>query len=138
MKKRTLMMVVLVLSLSLLVAGSAFARWGDGYGMRAGEGRYCWKDADRSPVDPETMTKFRKETLSLRDELLTKRLELSQEYGKEEPDADRIAKIRKEMVDIEMSIEKIADKYGMGGFGKGRSGRGGYARGYGECRAGCF
>jgi hypothetical protein len=138
MKKRTLIVVGIVLSLSLLAAGGVFARGGDGYGMRDGKGYNCWRDSDRTQVDPETMTKFRKETLPLRDELLTKRLELSQEYGKENPDAENIAKLRKEMIDIEMTIGKVADKYDIDGSGQGRRGRGGYDCGFGDCTGGRF
>ena len=106
--------------------------------MRDGKGVACWKDTERTPVDIEAMTKFRKETLSLRDELLTRRLELKQEYGKENPDAERIAKIRKEMVDIEMSIDKVADKYGIDGARQGKRGGGGYNCGFGDCPGGRF
>jgi hypothetical protein len=134
MKKRTLMVVGLVLSLSLLVAGSAFARWGDGYGMRGEKGYNCWNDTDRSPVDLETVTKFRRETLPLRDELLVKRLEMGQEYNKENPDNDRIAQLRKEIADIQVNIEEIANKYDISGTGEGRRSRGGY----GNCGGGCF
>ena len=87
-------------------------------------------------MDVESVTKFRKETLQFRDELLTKRLELSQEYDKDSPDADQIAKLRKDMVDIETSIAKIADKYdidnGFGGKRVGRGARGG-SRGGSNC-----
>ena len=138
MKKRTTIVTGIVLAMSLLVVGSAFAHWGDGYGMRDGRGYGCWSDAERTPVDPEAMIRFRTETLSLRDQLLTKRLELKQEYGKENPDTERIAKIRKEMVDIEMSIDKIADKYDIDGPDKGRRSRGGYGYRFGECPGGRY
>ena len=140
MKKRNLMVVGLVLALSVLMASSAFARWGSG-----AQGAYdcngsadCYRSGDRvgSDVNVEDMTKFRKETLQLRDELLTKRLELSQEYDKDVPDADRIAKLRKDMVDIETSIAKIAAKYDIdNGFGGKRAGRG--ARGGNRGGSGC-
>jgi hypothetical protein len=138
MKKRTLMVVGLILSLSLLVAGSAFARWGDGYGMRGGSGINCWSETERPSADPETMAKFRRETLPLRDELIVKRLELSQEYDKENPEDDRIAQLRDEIVDIETNIQEVAEKYGFDGFGKGRRGKGGYGRGIGNCAGGCY
>ena len=138
MKKRNLMVVGLVLALSTLMATSAFARWGSG-----AQGAYdcsgsadCYRAEEGADVDVESVTKFRKETLQLRDELLTKRLELSQAYDKDAPDADRIAKLRKDMVDIETSIVKIADKYdidnGFGGKRAGRGGRGGN-RGGSDC-----
>jgi len=139
MKKRTLVVMGIVLSMSLIVAGSAFARWGGGYGMmgagydRGAGGFY------RTDVAPESMAKFQKETLSLRDELITKRLELNQEYDKDTPDADRIAQLRKDMIDVETKIQKVADKYDIGsaGRGQGRRSRGGNNRGYADCGGGC-
>jgi len=143
MKKRTLVVLGLVLTMSLIVAGSAFARWGGGYGMM-GEGYErgpgdCYRsDDNRVEIAPESMAKFQKETLSLRDELITKRLELSQEYDKETPDADRIAQLRKDMIDVQTKIDKVADKYDIGQGGKGRRSRAGFGRGYADCGGGCF
>jgi hypothetical protein len=138
MKKRTLVVLGLVLSMSLIVAGSAFARWGGGYGMMgAGYDRGpgdCYRSGS---VDTESMVKFQKETLSLRDELLTKRLELSQEYDKDTPDADRIAQLRKGIIDVETKIQKVADKYDIGQGGQGRRAGAGYGRGNVDCRGGC-
>jgi len=138
MKKRNMIVVGIVLAVSLLAAGSAFARRGDGYGTRSGDGYNCWRDTDRTAVDVEAVTKFRKETLPLRDELLTKRLDLGQEYSKENPDTDRITKLRKEMVDIEVNIDKIAEKYDLEGYGQGRHHRGAYGGGFGDCPGGRF
>jgi hypothetical protein len=84
------------------------------------------------------MAKFQKETLSLRDELITKRLELSQEYDKDTPDADRIGQLRKGIIDVQTDIQKVADKYDIGQGGQGRrAGRGGYGRGNADCFGGC-
>lgn len=138
MKKRTLVVLALALSLSLIAAGSAFARWGGGDGMMGRGYERGAGDCYRSDVDPETMTKFQKETLQLRDELLVKRLELSQEYAKEAPDTDRIAKLRKEMIDVQAQIQKVADKYDIDGGGKGRRFGKGYERGNEDCPRGCF
>jgi hypothetical protein len=115
MKKRTLVILGLVLSLSLIATGSAFARWGGGYGMMGG-----------------------KETLSLRDELVTKQLELRQEYNKETTDADRIAELRKDMIDIQTKIQKVAEKYDIDRGGQGRQARAGKGRGNADCRGGCY
>ena len=134
MKKRNLMIVGLVLALSTLMAGSAFARWGGGYGMMGDGysrgGGDCYRAEARADVDVESVTKFRKETLQMRDDLLTMRLELSQEYDKENPDADRIGKFRKEIVDIETGIAKVADKYDIDGGQRGKRGRGNSRGGY--------
>lgn len=134
MKKRTLVVLAAALSLSLVTAGSALARRGDGYGMMGpgyerGNGDCYWNDSDRNQVDPETMAKFQKETLPLRDEMVIKRMELRQEYDKETPDADRIAQLRKDMIDIQTKIQKSADKYDIEAGGQGRYHRGGFQRG---------
>jgi hypothetical protein len=68
MKKRTLVVLGIVLSLSIIVAGSAMARQGGGYGMMGsgydrGYGNCNWNDGERSVVAPESMAKFQKETL---------------------------------------------------------------------------
>ena len=132
MKKRTLVVLGIVLSLSLIAAGSAFARWGGGYGkMGSGYDRgygNCWNDDSRSDVTPESMAKFQKETLSLRDELVVKRMELRQEYDKENTDADVVAQLRKDMIDIQTKIDKIADKYDIDRGGQGRQARAGKGR----------
>jgi zinc resistance-associated protein len=138
MKKRTLVILGLVLSLSLIASGSAFARWGGGYGMMGGGYARGGGDCYVSDVDPEVMAKFQKETLSLRDELVTKQLELRQEYNKETTDADRIAELRKDMIDIQTKIQKVAEKYDIDRGGQGRQARAGKGRGNADCRGGCY
>jgi hypothetical protein len=139
MKKRTTVVLGLVLSLSLIFAGGAFARNGGGYGMMGsgydrGYGGCDQSDCFRSDVTPEVMAKFQKETLSLRDELITKRLELRQEYNKEDRDDDRIAQLRKDMIDIQTKIQKVADKYDIDAGGQGqRAGKGGKGSRGGDC-----
>jgi hypothetical protein len=137
MKKRTLVVLGLVLSMSIIVAGSALARQGGGYGMMGGGFERGAGDCYRADVDPETMAKFQKETLSLRDEMITKRLELSQEYDKDTPDADRIAQLRKDMIDVQTKIQKVADKYDIDAAGQGRRARAGNGRGNANCGGGC-
>ena len=61
----------------------------------------------------ETMKKFQKETLSLRDEIMTKKLELQSEYNKPTPDTNRIATIQKEIIDLRAKIQEIANKHGI-------------------------
>jgi zinc resistance-associated protein len=139
MKKRTLMVVGLVLTMSLLAAGSAFARWagygmmGSGYGMMD----YYGSRYDRD-VDVQELRKFQKETLQLRDELIAQRAELEQEYAKSDPDADRIAQLRKGIIDTETKIGKVAEKYDFPAYGRRGGSRGGN-RGY-NCAGpgGCF
>lgn len=61
-------------------------------------------------TDIETVKKFQRETLQMRDEMITKRLELPKEFSKENPDRDRIATLRKELVDIRTKIFKKSDE----------------------------
>lgn len=104
--------IVMAVMVVLVLASAAFARWG-GPGMGYGPGYY-------SGVDAESMKKFQKETLNLRDELLTKRIELQAEYDKPAPDTAKIASLRKEIIDIQAKIQTVADKYGVPAWGPGR------------------
>ena len=138
MKKRTLVILGLVLSLSLIAAGSALARRGGGYGMMGGgfERGYGACYQGDSELDPEAVAKFQKETLPLRDELITMKLQLRQEYGQDAPDAERIGQLRKGISDLETKIQEVAEEYGVDSPGR-RAGRG-YGRGDGDCPRGCF
>ena len=68
----------LALAVGLILASGAYAWW-DGYGMGSGAG-----------TNVETMKKFQKETLNLRDELMTKQDGAQNEYNKPAPDTNRI------------------------------------------------
>jgi hypothetical protein len=84
----------------------------------------------------DALRQFQKETLTLRDELSAKRLELENEYDKAEPDAARVVSLRKEIVDLEGRIQAAADKQGIAGWGRGHGNR--MARGsYGWDGCGC-
>ena len=143
MKKRTLVVLGLILSMSIIVAGSAMARQGGGYGMMGagyerGYGDCDQTDCYRDDVDPAIRDQFREETQQFRDELRALKVELGQEYDKDSPDADRIAQLRKDMIDVQTKIQKVADKYDFDRGGKGRrAGRGGNSRGNADCRGGC-
>lgn len=113
----------------LLAAGGAYAWWG-GYGPGYAA----------AGVNVENMKKFQKETLTLRDELMTKELDLQNEYAKEAPDTKRIAALKKDIIDIEAKIQTIAEKNGLptagytdGARGRGMRGRGMMAGGPGSC-----
>lgn len=122
-----------VMAAVVLVGGAALAA-SDPPGPGYGPGRH-------SGASAASMKKFQKETLGLRDELATKRIDLQEEYDKPESDSARIASLKKEIVDIEAKIQVSADKYGVRSWGRGH-GRGmmtgwdgqGHARGPG---AGC-
>lgn len=67
----------------------------------------------QAAVDVAAVKKFQKETLSLRDELYTKQLELRNEYIRPEPDTAKIAGIRKDIIDIETKIQDAAKANGV-------------------------
>ena len=103
MKK--LSIIGLTVAVALILAGAVYAWWpGGGYGMGYG-----------TSANVETMKKFQKETLSLRDDLMTKNLELQNEYSKPQPDYNRIATLKKEIIDLQAKIQAVAEKYGVGG-----------------------
>ena len=100
MKKGIAMSMAL---LAVLVLSSAvYAWWGD-----------CGMGCSDTNASVENMKKFQKETLSLRDELMTMKLELRDEYDKPAPDINRIAAIKKEIIDQQVKIQTVAGKYGL-------------------------
>jgi zinc resistance-associated protein len=99
MKKITV--IALALAVGLIFAGGTYAWW-DGYGMGSGAG-----------TNVETMKKFQRETLNLRDELMTKQMELQNEYNKPAPDTNRIVALKKEIIDLQAKIRTVAEKYGI-------------------------
>lgn len=113
------MLISLAVVIGLFLTGAAYAMWGGGMGYGTG-------------ANVENVKKFQKETLTLRDDLMTKQLELQNEYNKPQPDYSRIATIKKELVDIQTKIQTIADKYGLhagGPMGQGMMSRGMMGRG---------
>ncbi len=128
---KRLMVIGLMVAVAVVFASGAYAWWG-GYGMGYG-----------TSANVETVKKFQKETLSLRDELMTKNLELQNEYNKPVPDTNRIGTLQKEIIDLQTKIQTIADKYGlpaggpMGGMmGRGMTGTGMMGPGMGMCPMG--
>jgi len=135
MKKRTLVVVGLVLSLSMIVAGSAIARQGGGYGKMGPGYERGTGDCYRSDVDPEVLDKFRAETQPLKDELRELRQELRQENRKENTDTERVSQLREKMDSVRAKIQEIAAKYDIDAGCQGRwAERGGKSRGNGDCR----
>lgn len=125
MKRTTI--VIAVAAAALLGAGAAFAQMGNRGG---GPGAGCIYGAGytgtNANVNGESLKKFQKETLSLRDELVAKRAEIGNEYAKQTPDITRIAELRKQMIDIQAKIQQAAVKNGLPAMGQGygRAGRG--------------
>ena len=110
MKKKSAAALALIASLLLVTVVYAH--------FPAGE-----KDGGNENIDIESVKKFQQETLTLRDSLMVKKLEIRQEYMKEKLDHEKIANIRKEMIDIRAKISKKADEAGLPawmGQGKGR------------------
>ncbi|MFN3396500.1 MAG: hypothetical protein ACK4Z9_06880 [Thermodesulfovibrionales bacterium] len=125
---KRLILIALSAILILGIGATVYARgpWGDG----------GWACMDMSGLDIEKVKKFQKETLNLRDELHIKKLELRQEYDKEKPDLDRIAQLRKEIIDLQTRIQKIASSNGLPAMGPG-CGRMGRGHMMGGMRHGC-
>lgn len=121
MKRATIIGLTLVIGLFL--TGAAYAMF-DGQGSGP-----C---ITATGADIETVKKFQKETLSLRDEIMTKKLELHGEYNKPTPDANRIATIQKEIIDLKAKIHEIANKHGIKmPIGQGMKGHGMMGKGHG-------
>jgi zinc resistance-associated protein len=123
--------VALVGALGLSLVGTVvYAGRGMGYGY--GPCPYGYGAASGKQIDTNALRAFQKETLPLRDEMMAKRVEIMNEYGKEKPDQNRIATIQKEMIDLRTKITAAAEKQGLpaAGFGPGMGGRGpGYGAG---------
>jgi hypothetical protein len=95
-------------------------------------------------VTPETLKKFNQETKALQEQLIDKRALLAKELLKEDPDLDAMAKLQKDIIDIQTGIQKVAKKLGMKngngccpmsmgcGGGGGCGGMGGGMRGCGK------
>jgi len=136
MKKKIWLVSLMAVLAVALIGTTVFAQCGMGYGRGGGPG-YA---ATGKPVDVTAFKAFQKETLPLRDEMMTKRVELRNEYLKEKPDQTRIATLQKDMIDLRAKIRTSAEKNGlpafgpgMGGRGMGWGGRGHGGRGAGNC-----
>ncbi len=98
--KKIIAIAVTVVMAGLLIAGGAFA-WMGGCGMKCFSG------------DVEQMKKFQKDTLSVREEIMTKRIELRAEYQKTTPDQDRVTALQKEVADLQAKMRDAATKAGL-------------------------
>lgn len=86
----------------------------------------AWTRGPDTPADVNAYKAFQKETLPLRDEIAAKRLELRNEYTKDNPDQAKIAALQKEMIDLRTKVSDAAKKNGLSDWGYGP----GYGRGY--------
>ena len=110
MKKGVMTVVALAAGLMLVSVVNAFFPAGGG-----GTSRLQCPEINRLKL-------FQKETLSLRDELITNRLELSREFSKKPVDRKRIAALQKKIVDIRTQIQQRAEEAGIAGKCSGRMG----------------
>ena len=93
----------------VLIAAAALVFVSAVYAFPPGNGNGICRSGN---VDTEAVKKFQKETLSFRDELITRKLDLRKEFSKRIPDRDRIASLQKEIIDIRTKIMKKADESG--------------------------
>ena len=103
-KMRKGMIVSLVLATCMLIGSAVYAHSPGGCGA-------CLSRFDTAHL--EKVKTFQKDTLQLRDELMTKKFELRYEYAKPSPDRQRIASLHKEVIDIRAQIHQKADESGI-------------------------
>lgn len=89
----------------------------------------------------DAVKNFLKDTSSMRNELILKRIELAKAYSEKELNYDKIAAIQKEIIDLRTRILDSAKKYGLdkdinAWFGMG-AGRMQGMRGMGQGMMGC-
>jgi hypothetical protein len=141
---RKALVVSIAAAAVLILGGLASAQmWnghggGPGYGMGPGM-MYSTGSGTAATINVEKFKQFQKETAGMRDEMVLKRVELRNEYAKDKPDVDRVASLKKEIIDLQTKITKAADKAGIDDLGIGRHGYGGYGmmRGYGQGQGFC-
>jgi hypothetical protein len=138
MKKLTsLTFLIAFLTMALSASSMAQCRMMGGGGMQGAAG---------PAVTPETLKKFNQETKALQEQLIDKRALLAKELLKDDPDLDAMAKLQKDIIDIQTGMQKVAKKLGMkNGYGSccgmfmgnGCGGGGGGCGGMGGGMRGC-
>ncbi|OGW56128.1 MAG: hypothetical protein A2Y81_07615 [Nitrospirae bacterium RBG_13_43_8] len=101
MKRKNIIGLVVILGIVLL--GAVYAS-----GQR---GSSCVSTCQN--VDIEKVKQFQKETMSLRDDLMIKKLELRKEYKQPASDSNRINTLKQEIRDRKASIREAANKAGV-------------------------
>jgi hypothetical protein len=99
------MIIGISLALTVLGGTAVYA----GMGCNGGAGMF-----GENP-DIEKVRTFQKETLTERDEMMIKRLELNQELDKKTPDKAKIETLRKEMTDLRGKLQESANRIGLVG-----------------------
>jgi basic membrane lipoprotein Med (substrate-binding protein (PBP1-ABC) superfamily) len=77
----------------------------------AGGSASCHKAAQTA--SPEAIASFNKESLDLQKQLIDKFGEYKKESLEATPNPDRLAQIKRDMLTLQASVQKIADKYGI-------------------------
>ena len=89
-------MVILVLAAGLMLVSAVYAYFPAG----------IQRTVQLERADLNSLKKFQRETLSLRDELITKRLELSREFCRQKLNKNRIAALQRKILDIRTQIQR--------------------------------
>jgi hypothetical protein len=116
--KKVVVTAVIVAAVALLGTG-AYAAW-----------QGCGPGAQ---VDVNAFRTFQQATSSMRDEMMVKRLELRNEFAKENPDQVRITTLKADMTALRTQIQAKAETLGLPAYGKGP----GMGRGFGPRMMGC-
>ena len=104
--------ITLILAAGLMLVSAVYAYF-PADGQRTGQ---------TGKAHLNSLKKFQRETLPLRDELITKRLELSREFCKKKMDKNRIAALQQKILDLRARIQEKADEAGIDGQYAGRAG----------------
>jgi protein CpxP len=158
--------MIVVISVITLIATSGLAMaqgWHRGEGMGPGHGPGGWAASlNLSPEQNQKMQALReshfKETIPLRNEIMSKRLELRTLWVQTNPDQEKILAKQKEVNALMGQLQEKATKHRLqmrqiltpeqqakigaflgrrGGFGPGYGMRGGYGHGHGMGEGGC-
>ncbi|MBT0663286.1 hypothetical protein KI809_03140 [Geobacter pelophilus] len=99
------MAIGIALALTVLGGTAVYA----GIGCNGGDGMFG------DNPDIEKVRIFQKETLTERDDMMIRRLELKQELAKKKPDQAKVDALRKEMVGLRAKIQDSAKRQGLTG-----------------------
>jgi len=121
MRKSLLALTVVA---ALAIAGSAFARdgmagkgpgmgRGMGPGMEQGMCPCCGPGSSATPEQIAKHKKFIADTLPLQEELHAKRMELEKEWIKDNPDTEKISKLKTELRGLYKKMHEAREKAGI-------------------------
>lgn len=130
--------ILAALTVVVLAAGSAMAMGPMGGGMGAGCG--CGMGRGVTPADTAAHKKFISDTMSLRQEMMNKHLEMQKEYVKDTPDQAVMTKLRGEIAELRTKMMDARAKAGLPMGPRGKNGHmmkggmgGGMGRGMMDC-----